>query len=92
VNFLVDVLGYNYINSENVDIPILSGIQRMVVDQSAEQLVFVYISLLQGELTSVIDSYVWNVTSRDEEHSLVCCLGRCKQARRNFLLLNKSVM
>jgi PGF-pre-PGF domain-containing protein len=67
---LGDVLGYNDINSENVYTNSL-GYSTDVVDQSAEQLVFVYISLLQGEQTSVIDSYVWNVTSRDEEHSLV---------------------
>uniref|UniRef100_UPI00351BF59A hypothetical protein n=1 Tax=Methanomethylovorans sp. TaxID=2758717 RepID=UPI00351BF59A len=42
-----------------------------VNDEPEQQLVFVYVSLLQGEETSVIDPYVWNITSRDEENSIV---------------------
>ena len=42
-----------------------------VNNESEQQLVFVYVSLLQGEQTSVLDPYVWNITSRDEENSLV---------------------
>ena len=39
--------------------------------ESEQQLVFVYISLFQGNQTSVIDPYVWNVTSIDEANSIV---------------------
>ena len=47
------------------------GSSTDVVNQSGQQLVFVYVSLLQGEDTSVIDPYLWNITSRDEENSVV---------------------
>lgn len=39
--------------------------------ESEQQLVFVYISLFRGNQTSVIDPYVWNVTSIDEANSIV---------------------
>ncbi len=42
-----------------------------VNNETEQQLVFVYIFLFQGEQTSVIDQYVWNITSRDDENSLV---------------------
>ncbi len=42
-----------------------------VNDEQERQLVFVYISLFQGEQTSIIDAYVWNITSIDADNSLV---------------------
>lgn len=42
-----------------------------VNDEQERQLVFVYISLFQGEQTSIIDTYAWNITSIDADNSLV---------------------
>ncbi|MBC7086016.1 MAG: PGF-pre-PGF domain-containing protein [Methanomethylovorans sp.] len=38
--------------------------------KSEKDLVFVYVGLVKGEQTSVIDPYVWNITSRDEDNSI----------------------
>lgn len=42
-----------------------------VNNEEEQQLVFVYIGLFQGEQTSIIDPYVLNITSIDDDNSLV---------------------
>ncbi|WP_367343404.1 putative Ig domain-containing protein [Methanomethylovorans sp.] len=47
------------------------SLDTSVNSEPGQQLVFVYIGLLQGEPTTILDPYVWNITSRDEDNSQV---------------------